>query len=497
MKVKRILIVLCALVAALTFVSCKKVQKTNVLYRSGTSRQALTSSTKISLSGYSFDSFLERGLIKVTENREGVDYYGVLGGMGEVVLPVSYTAVNSAGDFLVAEGTDGFSVFSLSGNLLTTSEEYIEVNDVGGGYFSVTDRQYTYLFNSNGQNVLPGTQLDTTYEFSACGNFAIAVSQTRGNVFVFHVLTSDIVLSFFNGDGTKYSVSYAGDNDFIVVKNKTGTSSDYDLVLDRGAEGPVYYKQTVSRYTVGVESPVTLSPGRFIVQVANRYSVGVTEEMREGFSLNEGYHAVSYYKTEGKRASGALGYYVADASLAEKKAMPDGVSPLFTPVNGTAATLTSSGSIVFLNENAEVIGSVEDAVYQDVLFSGEVVTASKIMEDGVIRRGGFDKSGRVVVPFEYSYISAFVGDKAIATKNGKAYVVSTSGAETYVGEFAFPHYFDGFYQTEQDGFTGLTSFDGESLVAPSYQGIEAVRRYGNAVYVALYIGAATDVYRLS
>ena len=491
------MIILCALVAALTFVSCKKPQKTSDLYRSGTPRQALTSSTKISLSGYSFDSFLDRGMIKVTETREGVDYYGALGEMGEVVLPVSYTALTSSGDFLVAEGADGYSVFSRSGKRLTTAEEYIEVNDVGGGYFSVTDRQYTYLYNAEGQNVLPGTQLDTTYEFSACGNFALAVSQTKGNVFVFHVLTSDIVLSFFNNESTKYSIAYVGGNDFVVIKNRVVTSSDYDLVLDRGSEGSVYYKQTVSRYTAGVESPVTLSPGRFLVQVANRYSIGVTEEMRAGFSLNEGYQAVSYYKTDGKRASGALGYYVADASLAEKRAMPDGVSPLFTPVNGTAATLTSSGAIVLLNENAEVTGAIDDAVYQDVLFSGEVVTASKQLESGVVRRGGFDKNGRVVIPFEYSYISAFVGDKAIATKNGKAYILTTSGAETYVGDYSFPHYFDGFYQTDEGGFAGLTSFDGVRLVAPSYQGIEDVRRYGDAVYVALYIGSATDVYRLS
>ena len=56
---------------------------------------------------------------------------------------------------------------------------------------------------------------------------------------------------------------------------------------------------------------------------------------------------------------------------------------------------------------------------------------------------------------------------------------------------------NGFYQTDEGGFAGLTSFDGVRLVAPSYQGIEDVRRYGDAVYVALYIGSATDVYRLS
>ena len=53
------------------------------------------------------------------------------------------------------------------------------------------------------------------------------------------------------------------------------------------------YKQIVRRYTVGVENPVTLDPGRFIVQIANRYSIGLTEADRASFSLKDGFNAVA------------------------------------------------------------------------------------------------------------------------------------------------------------------------------------------------------------
>ena len=66
--------------------------------------------------------------------------------------------------------------------------------------------------------------------------------------------------------------------------------------------------------------------GRFIVQIANRYSIGLTETDRASFSLKDGFNAVAYYKTEGKKATGALCYYVADGGLKPLKVMPDGVS---------------------------------------------------------------------------------------------------------------------------------------------------------------------------
>ena len=500
-KAKKFLLIVCALLlVAFSAASCKKAgQKDEGFYRSVSAKRALTSSVKISLRGYTFENFLNRGYIKVSEERDGVTYYGVLSGQGDVVLPVSYTLVNMEGDFIVAEGGEDISrqqVFSLDGRQLFVSEEELEVRDVGGGYFSAADRDSSYLYNSKGENVLPGTQLDASYSYSCCGNFVIAKSLTRRSTFIFHVLTSDIIFSFFDSESTNYLVAYMGGSDFAVVKTDVTDSSDYDVALNRGESGVVYYKQTVRRYTAGVPDPVTIQAGRFIVQIANRYSIGRTAEDRENFALKEGYHSVAYYKTEGKAASGELLYYIGDASLKELKTLPDGVSTLLAPVNGLAAATSLSGAIYFLNEKAEVTLTIDDAVYQNVVFTGEVVTASKVNENGVIRLGGFDKEGNEVIPFEYSYISAFVEGKAVASKEGRSYIVTTTGEQTYIGDYTFPYYFDGFYQVNEGGYIGAASYDGISLISPSYQSFNAVRRYGESVYVAISIGSVIDVYRL-
>ena len=405
----------------------------------------------------------------------------------------------NTGSFIVAEGgeeSSKFHVFSSDGQLLYTSDETIEVTDVGSGYFSVAENSNSYLFNGEGVNVLPGTLLDSTYAYSVCGDFILARSAAKGRTFVFHTKRSDTLLSFFDSETMNYLVSYSGGNDFIVVKTeKTAADASYDVVIDRG-EGSTYYKQTVRRYTIGIADPVTLTPDRFIVKIYNAYSIGQTVETRKNYALKEGYQGVAYYLTEGRKASGALGHYIADGALREIKSLPDGVSALITPVNGVAAATDHQGAILFLDENADVVGRIDDAVYQNVLFSGEIVTASKVTENGVIRLGGFDRSGRMVIPFEYSYISAFIGGKAIASKGGKAYVITTSGAEEYVGEYSMPHYFDGFYEVRRDDRVGAASFDGVTLIPSTYRTIKAVSRYENVVYVAVTIGTVTDVYRL-
>ena len=498
MKARKVILVLCAiLLVALSFVSCKKKQETTVYYHSATSRVSLSSSTKISLNGYSFDSFLSNGMIKISEKRGSLTYYGVLTDHGDSVLPVEYVSLVASGNFFAAEGESKHYVFSKNGQELASFDEEIEVSDVGMGYFSVKTKSGAYLYNAEGKNMLPGTLLDPSYRFSVCGNFAMARSSEKGGTFLFHLRTSDTFQSFLDTSERNYLVAYMGGNDFIVVTTDRLASADgCDVEITRDGS-PVYYKQTVRRYTFGISDPTVLSPGRFIVKINNRYTVGLTEEDRENFGLLDGYSAVSYYVTEGRKASGALNHYVTDATLKEIKAMPEGVSALLTPVDGIAAALTDAGAILFLNESAEVVGRIDDAVYQNVFFSGEVVTASKVTDSGVVRLGAFDSKGKVVLPFEYSYISAFVGGKAVASKGGKAYVVTTSGAESYVGDYPMPHYFDGFYQTTSGDKVGATSFDGTVLIPAEYASFAAVLRYKNTVLAAVTLDTVTDVYRFN
>ena len=502
MKVKKLLLILCALVvAALSLFSCngQEPEEAAVFYRSILPREALTTATKVSLGGYQYECFLERGHIKVSETRENTVYYGVLSDRGEVVLPVNYTSLGASGDFLFAEGGDEVSrhyVYYYDGRELCSFDDAVTVEDVGGGYFSVKTEDASYLYNAEGQNVLPGTHLDISYSYSICGNFALAHSGERGRTFVFNTRTSDVLLSFFDTDVRSYLVAYLGDNDFVVAVTDTlESASGADIRIDRG-EGWTYYKQSVYRYTVGAASPTLLDPGRFIVRMNNKYSVGLTRTAREEYTLLEGYTAVYYYVTEGGTASGELGCYIADDAFVEKKALPAGVTGALTHVNGIAAASDASGAILLIDESGETVAKIGDAAYQDVIYLGGLVVASKILSAGVIRRGALDLDGNVVVPFEYSYISAFIGGKAVASKGGKSYILTTSGAETYIGDYSFPYYFEGFYQINSGDKFGIASFDGNVMVPAVYTSFADLSRYANTVYVALSVGSVTDVYRM-
>ena len=498
---RKTLVILLIVVLLFSLFACRK-KKTEpvVFYREQSSNPALTQSSVVSLGGYAFSSFAERGMIVVSEKKDGETRYGVVNDRGEIVLPVLYSSISMAGDYFFAQGnlSDAlYYVLDLKGNVIYKTNEYIEIADACDGFVSVTEDSYVSLYNGKGENVFPGNNLDYSYEYRSCGDFVIAKSKKRKNTFVFHTRTGETKLSFLGSDSTTYTVDYLGGNDFSVIRDDVVSSEkDCDYALTRGVE-TTYYKQTVYRYTVGVDKPTIVKAGRPLYSVGSRYSSGLTAEDREKYPLKEGYFAVRYYVTDGKKANGSLAYYLGDASLSEEGALPEGISPVLRMLDGLAAAASPSGAIYFVNDKLEVACKIDDAQYQAVVWSGAAVTASKLGENGVRKIGGFDREGREILPFEYSYISAFVGGKAVATKEGKAYLTDLTGKLEYLADETMPFVWDGFYERREGDKTSLISFDGVTLLPVGYDRIVGARRYDNRVFVALSVGEVTDVVVLS
>ena len=501
MSAKKIFItIIMVLALTLSLFSCKKKEESPVFCTSLSERPALTSAIEVPLGNKKFHSFLNRRLICVTEQGEDSLLYGVIDETGKEILPAEYSSLSMVGDFFLAGGnltTALFFVFNRAGEEIFHSDSALTIRDCGGGYVSVTEEGKAYLYDEKGQNVLPGTSLDSSYKFLSCGDFVIAKSASANALFVFHAGTSEVVLSFFGNDQIAYSAFYLGGNDFIVLCDRTVTSSDDYTLAKKTSEQTTYLKQTVYRYTVGVSTPKVLSVKHHLESVNDRYSFELTQEDRETYALNAGYYAVRYYVADGKVTDGSLAYYLSDASLSELKSLPEGISPVITMWEGLGVTSAPSGAIYYLDDKLNVVKIIDDAQYQSVVFSGGGAVASKLVENGTRRRGAFDREGNVLIPFEYSYISDFVGKKAVVSVGENSYLADGAGNKTFLAKESFPFLWDGFYIVVQGEKTGLLSFDGATLVSCRYDDLVGARRYGDSVFVALSIGERQEVFRLS
>lgn len=479
--------------------SCQKGEEAAGYYSVRSLRKPLTAARAISLGDYAFVSFLERGLIEVSAEQDGNTFFGVMDEKGTLVVPALYTSIEMEGDFLLATGNlenSLYTVFNRKGEILYRSDSPLSIQDVGEGCVAIADSgaERSYVISDKREDLL-GAALDQTYRYSVCGDYIVAQSTKRYKSFVFERRTGGVLLSFYGSSTLQYDVAYMGGKDFIVLRNEVVSSEKDCTVALRYGDGYYYLKQTVTRYTIGVSTPRTLVLGKHISSVSDRYSFGVTQEAREVYPLKEGYYSVSYYKTEGKVADGSFAYYLGDSSLKEVKTLPEQVSPYLSMVEGIAAVDAPSGNVYLVNDKLDLLAVIEDAVYQNVVYSGGVLTVSKVV-NGERKIGGFDLSGREVIPFEYNYISEFVGGKAVATKGGKAYIVDSAGNALYLTEKDYPMNWDGFYEKEQNGKIGLCSFSGSELLSVSFDALCGVKRYGGEVFVALSQGNDVRVYRL-
>lgn len=494
MKRGKFLCVLTVIVLLLSLLcSCQSEEKKEEFYHSRSARAPLTDVLRISLGEYRFVSFLKRGLIEVASGEGDDERFGVMDGAGRIVIPAEYGSFSMTGDFLLATGDSSgylYNVFNKEGKLVYHTNKYIDIDDVGGGCVRILEEGDALLYDDEGKNLLAATSLDKSFDYSVCEDYVIA--KNSRTVLLLDARTGAILRTFSSASSavTYDDVAYVGKGELILLRNER-VSSEKDCTVVKDGN---YLKQTILKYSIGKASTRTLSLDRHIVSIGTPYSFGNTQEDRENYPLASGCFAVAYYETENKVAVGTS-HYIGDANLSVVKTLPESANPLLSMIDNVAALCAPSGKIYLVNDKTEVLATIDDAVYQDVRFSGSVLTASKVV-DGIRRSGGFDLDGRQVIPFEYTYISEFIGGKAIAVKQEKVYLIDAAGTERYLSEARILYYWVGFYETSADGKIGLASFDGEELLPTSFDGVRAVSFYGDEVFIALSKGESDEIYRL-
>jgi len=489
--------ILSVILLLFSFASCKKNnEQISSYYEAGTANPILSSKIEVPIEGYSFVTFLNRGVIEISD--ESGTYFGAMNRDGRVLIePTQYSSLTMEGDFFFAEGNieEGlYVVLNLNGEIVYSTFKPITIADVGEGCFRVEEDGRSYVYDEKGNDLLGATSLDSTYEYSVCKNYILARSKTRKNAFVFLRRSGDTLLSLYGGSTVSFNVAYLGNKDFLVIREETvDAASNYTYsIKENGATK--YVLQTAEIRGVDGSAPRTVTPDAPIYSLSDRYSFGMTQQARENYALKEGYFSLATYRLDGKAADGSVEYCVTDASLRPLAHMPENINPQIRPVKGASAVTGANGVLYLVDEKLEVISAFDDAIYQSASFSGDYITATKIGEGS--KRGCLDKNGNVLIPFEYSYISEFFGNYVIASKGGETFVVGTDGTKRKIGEEIFPYYWIGYYEVVEGSSIGLASLDGNVLVAATYETLEGVGRYGGEVLVALKRNGKTTVFRL-
>jgi len=480
--------------------SCKE-STTGDFYNETTSYVQPTTAQKADLMGYAYDQMLNRGLVRVSETTDDVTLYGVIDtNNAALVFTPQYSDVTMYGDFLLLsppEGEATYTVAYLDGTVLKTLTQRPTVEDIGGGLVSLSDADYAYVFKKNGAELLTSHIFTSTYSFTCCGDYILAYDERSGAYFIFNALTGVLSHRLFPSTNETLSVHYAGGNDFIAVRGAMVTETDNYTVAVVQAEQTLYMKQTVSRVTVGNKQEHIIPFDGFLCVLENKYSFGTTEEERETYPLQDGYFTTGVYVAENKVSRGDIQYAIADKNLTALTNMPQGIRPDRSAVDGYVLSGNQTTAIYVFDEKLAPLLTLSDRVYESVRYSDGAITAAYIdSETKRVLYGAFDLEGNLLIEFKYSYISEFLSGKAVAVREGKAYVIDKAGNETYVGENALPYYWYGFYEMTENTRIGIASFDGTTLIPASYRDLAGVTRQGEKVYVALRIGNVVDLYIL-
>lgn len=451
----------------------------------------------------------------IDSEKETEEYlYGMANSEG-LILPCEYNAVSKSGLFLnfsKVEESGGTTneIRYIDGVLLLKISGSISIEAINDDYCTLYYDSYSQVFDKDGVYYFSdNTKMSSNFSYSYCDGRLFGQDTLLNDWFVWTLskqVGSDsqpsgiaLIDRFFTSDNEIKTVCYLGRDVYLVIESVESNKSNY-----------TYYevKDGVERFVSQSAYTVNLSNGKVedveleypILGVLNKYSPSMSYEQRASFNVKERYTAacVAVLGEDLKRVG--LRYYVIDSDCNFVIRYPDGITPgaiSFIDGYGFTGMATAGYGSGLYYMNCDTIWINQEHEYFAPSFSYGRYVCAYVAESGSVY-GAFDSEGNVVIDFEYSYISPFSQNNAIAQK-GVYYLIDLEGEivkelEDYY-EDVTPHSF-GLYIYKDNGYLGIKNFAGDILVKAENNSYVSVERRGGTIFACFEKEEASVLYRI-
>jgi hypothetical protein len=428
-------------------------------------------------------------IIIYSKEREGIEgfdkAYAVKTLDGEELIPFS---LNSPDDFismvldkdiLIARKENSkFSVFDLNGNAILSDIVNIESVESLYGYIRLKHTNgKSIIFNLNGDKVFGDMSLPLNKDTITFADESLII--TSGNSHSIFSFTGFLIKSYFDTDTVSYSVNHLKDKRFLIVKKITVSSGEaYDYYYE-----DKYIKQSVFIYDADLDDEILVNTDLMIYDYANKYSFTTLQRL-----LRTGYSFIKAFNLNGdKTVNTDEPYidYVVDSYCNVMLKLDTGVFPFLIYRNGVA--IENNGiNLRMIGLDGKILWQGEEQINTVLGLNQGVLVAGRIV-DNKLKYGANDKSGGIILNYEYDALSLPFDGVYIGLKDGE-YLRIEDGEQSIIDENikSFNSLW-GFYVTEQDGIQSLYNYRGVCLLDSSLSLKDII------VYTDIYNNSGTYV----
>ncbi len=524
---RKAVVLLTILIAAIALTSCVRSNPLSDSYTIDKGREVFLSeeyfnytiAEKIALpEGVFFESYLydDTYLVYASNDSEKEAYlYGLANSEG-LVVPCEYNKVSKSGLFLnftkIEESGESINeIRYIDGILLLKISGSISIKAINEDYCALYYDSYSQVFDKDGVYYFTdSTKMSSNFSYSYCDGRLFGQDTLLNDWFVWTLSKQEggssaptgiaLIDTFFISNNEIKTVCYLGKDVYLVIESVESNKSEYTYYEEReGSDRFVFqHAYTVNLSNGQVEEVELEYP---ILGVLNKYSPSMSYEQRETFNVSEGYTAVCIAVLGEDLKRVGLRYYVIDSDCNFVIRYPEGITPgaiSFIDGYGFTGMATASYGSGLYYMNCDVTWINQEHEYFDHSFNyGRYVCAYGTEKGSVY--GAFDSEGNVVINFEYSYISPFSQDKAIAQKDDVYYLIDSEGEiiqnlEDFYEDITILSF--GMYLYEDNGYLGIKNFAGNILVKAENNSYVSVEKHGSAIFACFEKNDASVLYKI-